>query len=154
MGRDRSLSRCRSRSREGSSRSRRASSEGPVLARFFRPALHFFPTEPMRERSGVFVVEVFPTSAGGSSSDVVGTSRVFLGCSGVTGRACSTSSARSSSSKMPSSKFGGGRDFLRRRRRSRWMGGLGGRRARRAAIAAELPETVGRSARCAVDEYE
>ena len=55
---------------------------------------------------------------------------------------------------MPSSKFGGGRDFLRSRRRSRWIGGLGGRSARRAAIAAELPETVGRKARCAVDEYE
>ena len=44
---------------------------------------------------------------------------------------------------------------MRKRLRSRCIGGLGGRRASRAATAAELlPETVGRRGRCACDEYE
>ena len=75
--------------------------------------------------------------------------------SGVEGREGSWNSVRSSSSKIPSSKLCGGRDFFRRRLRSRWIGGLGGSSARRAATAAELPpDTVGRRGRWACDEYE
>ena len=119
VGREPSLSGYWSRFRGGSSRSLSATSAGPVLARFLRPAPHFFPTEPIRDSNGVLPVDVCPTSGRGSSRDVGGGSRPRLELSGVDGREGSWNSVRSSSSKMPSSKLCGGRDFLRRRLRSR-----------------------------------
>lgn len=114
----------------------RVTSLGPVLARFLRAAPHFLPTDPMRERSGVFP-EPEPedgpgvTGCGGSGCGGCSSSERLarLTFSGVEGTGAG-SSASSSSSYTPGAAPGDGRDFLRRRRRSRWIGGLGGRRVR------------------------